>query len=351
MQSWPRQPVERAGRNRNDERVSVVLATYNGARYLPAQLESLRHQIRWPDEVIVVDDSSTDDTVEITRRFARTAPFPVTVVGQPGHSGTCRTFGEGLRRASGDVILICDQDDVWMPEKVAVMAERMAEQPEALLAISDAVLIDAHDRRIGGSRWRVSGFGPAQRRAMATDPLGQLVARQVVSGCTAGIRSELVDAILPFPEDLHPALPTMMYDRWISLLAAAAAPIVVIEERLVEYRIHPEQQIGIPALPLRRLVPQTALRLGQFVPDRDERIGRYEYHVAHLHEIHKRLEHAGLDSGESTLRLRVASDHLEHRVRAARSRLPTAAMRHYLDQDGYRRFSVGAAAAASDWLS
>ncbi len=301
--------------------------------------------------MIVVDDSSSDDTVDTIRRFARTAPFPVTLVSQPGHTGTCRTFSEGLKRASGDVVLICDQDDVWMPEKVSIMAERMAEHPDAMLAISDAVLIDASDRRIGGSRWRVSGLGPTQRRTMATDPLGQLMARQVVSGCTAGIRSALIDAILPFPEDLHPALPAMMYDRWISLAAAAAGPVVVIEERLIEYRIHPEQQIGIPALPLRRLLPQTALRAGQFMARRGERIGRYEYHRVHLSEIQKRLEHSGLGSGESNLRIRMAMEHLEQRIKATRSRFPTAAFRHYLNEDGYRRFSLGAAAAASDWLS
>lgn len=351
MPSWGLNPEHRHPRARYAERVSIVMATFNGAPYLSEQLESLRWQSRWPDEVIIVDDSSSDDTVAMARAFARTAPFPVDVIVQSGHRGTCQTFEEGLRRASGDIILICDQDDIWRSEKVAVMTERMAERPDALLAFSDAVLVNSEGERMSRSRWRVSGFGPRQQAAMTEDPLGQLIARQIVSGCTAAIRSELIPAILPFPAEVHPALGDMMYDRWFSLVAAAAAPVVTINERLVEYRIHPKQQIGIPALPLRRLAPQTTLRAGQFLANRPERIGRSQYHRAHLEEIAKRLAVADLDSGESALRIRMATEHLLTRELVASEKLPTeTAGRHYLDDDGYRRFALGLSTALADWL-
>lgn len=333
----------------------MVLATFEGEEFLAEQLESLANQTQLPDELVAVDDASEDRTPEMLADFARHAPFPVTVLRSEVHRGTCATFEEGLLRARGSLLLICDQDDRWVPEKVEVMAERMAQRPDAMLGFSDATLIDAQGARLSRSRWRVSGFGPREQDAMAVDPFGQMLARQVVSGCTSAVRAELVPAIVPFPAGVHPALGDMMYDRWISLVAAAAAPVVTIPERLVEYRIHAGQQIGIPALPLRRVVPRTALRLGQFVASSREKAGRAAYHRAHLREIDKRLEHIDAATGRSALMLRLADRHLGHRERltgSARSRIRASRIREvareYFDDDGYRRFALGAATAIAD---
>lgn len=335
------------------ETVSVVLATYNGARFLGEQLESLRVQTRLPDELVVADDASSDDTVQIVRDFARRAPFPVRVIEQESHQGTGANFETAMRASSGAIIAICDQDDRWLPDKVAVMAEHMAEHPRALLAFSDAVLIDATGRWISRSRWRIAGFGPAQWTAMERDPLGEMLKRQVVSGCTAAVRRELVDALLPFPTGLHPALPAMMYDRWISLVAAAAGRVAIVPERLVEYRIHPAQQVGIPALRLRRVLPQTALRVGQFVAPACEKEGRFAYNAEHLTEILKRFARTDFDSAGSARVLGLAEDHLRlreglNRAGTPRRRILRSVADAYTDPDGYRRFSLGLAAALSD---
>jgi glycosyltransferase involved in cell wall biosynthesis len=333
------------------ERVSVVLATFNGGPFLPEQLTTIGAQTRLPDELIVVDDGSSDDTVTILREFASSAPFPVEVVVPDEHAGTCEAFGEAMRRATGTILAICDQDDRWHPAKLAVMEDRMSRRPEALLAFSDAVLVDVRGDRLSRSRWRLAGFGPRQWADMERDPFSQMMKRQIVSGCTAAIRSEILPALLPFPSGLHPALPTMMYDRWISLLAAAAGPIVTIPERLVDYRIHPNQQIGIPALHLRRMLPQTALRLGQFVAPRVEKSGRFAYQQAHLREIQKRLVANGLDSESSDARLRLADDHLRLRETLDESsalRRAVPVMKDYIGRKGYRRFSMGLASALSD---
>lgn len=330
--------------------VAVVMATYNGERFLGEQLESLASQHLQPDQVVIVDDGSTDGTPGMLHSFARRAPFPVNLRRRE-HQGTGSTFGESMLATDADIIVICDQDDVWIPEKLSVLVDRMERHPDALLAFSDAVLIDADGRRIGGSRWRVAGFGECHQAIMPEDPFGVLLSRQVVSGCTAAIRKELLPAVLPFPAGVHPALGDIMYDRWISLVAAAAGPILPIPERLVSYRIHDGQQVGIPALRLRRFAPQTALRFGQFLPSRDTRLGRFDYHLAHLAEIEKRLEYLEMDMGESSLRLRLAGDHLRARRRLSsmsRTRLRPIAQ-HYLDEDGYRRYALGISSALSDW--
>lgn len=332
--------------------VSVVLAAYQGAPFIAEQLESLNRQTRLPDELVIADDCSSDRTVAIAEQFSRRARFPVKILRRDRHGGTCENFTDGLLAAEGDILLICDQDDRWHPDKVAVMAERMEQHPRALLAFSDAVLVNTSGHQISRSRWRIAAFGPPQWEAMDHDPFGQMLMRQVMSGCTAGIRRELLTALLPFPEGLHPALPTMMYDRWISLVAAAAGSVLIVPERLVDYRIHPGQQIGVPALPLRRLAPHMTLRLGQFVAPAIEKEGRFGYMRVHVEEIRKRLIAGGLDSATSELWLRLADQHLALRseITSNRSGRLVPAAKEYLRADGYRRFSLGFAAMASDLI-
>lgn len=328
----------------------MVLATFNGQQFVAAQLASLVAQARLPDEVVIIDDASTDRTPDLLRDFAASAPFPVDLLLRQEHLGTWVTFEEGLRRASGDIVVICDQDDIWREHKLAVLAARMAGQPDALMAFSDARLIASDDRLIGRSRWRVAGFSPRQIRAVAADPFGPLLSHQAVSGCTMAIRSELLPALLPFPADIHPALPTMMYDRWISLVAAACAPVATISETLVDYRIHPGQQIGIPALRVRRLLPRGALYGAQFVRSHIDMAQRMAYHLAHLEEIEKRLVVARLDTPASGAALDAAKRHLQFRVSLNGRRAPRVApvMGELRRRNGYRRFSLGVASALAD---
>lgn len=340
----------RPGGTSDNASISVVLATYNGARFLPEQLSSLAGQTRPPDELIIVDDGSSDGTQMLIKDFVQWAPFDVRVIERREHLGTWETFEDALRAANGEIIAICDQDDRWHPEKLAVIVARLVREPDALLAFSDARLINATGSLIGRSRWRVAGFAPKHSRLASVDPFATLLSRQAVSGCTTAIRRQLLDAVLPFPENLHPGLPTMMYDRWISLVAAAAAPVVTVPERLVDYRIHPGQQVGIPALRVRRLAPRTALHFAQLVHSQQEKQRRCDYHLAHLELIDKRLSIAGLDSGQMADRLDAAARHLIVRTRLTHGRRTRAreVAAEFRRPDGYRRFSLGVASALGD---
>src|SRR5262249_18454629 len=100
-------------------RLSVALCTYHGASYVDAQVASLTRQTRLPDELIVCDDLSTDDTVSILERFARAAPFPVRIHVNEQTLRSTKNFEQAISLCSGDVIFLCDQDDVWEPEKLA----------------------------------------------------------------------------------------------------------------------------------------------------------------------------------------------------------------------------------------
>lgn len=330
--------------------VSVVLATFNGEEFLHQQLESLRAQERLPDELVVIDDASTDRTPALLRSFASSAPFHVEVVNRTRHLGTAETFAEAIRRSSGDVIMICDQDDRWHPEKVGRMERQLAANPDAMLAFSDSRLIDIQGTEIGSSRWKISGFGARDLRLMALDAFGQMSFRQIVSGCVTAFRSELTEALLPFPTGVHPGLPDMIYDRWVSLLAAAAAPVIAVPDRLVDYRIHPGQQIGIPALSARSVAPRSVLRMAQFLVSRAESDRRTNYLLDHIDVIRKRLALGGLSSDATDERLDLVERHL--RTRSALPQDRSARVRPVIDEFradfGYRRFSLGLSTAVAD---
>src|SRR5262245_2492499 len=103
-------------------RVSVALCTHNGARFLDAQLHSLAAQSQLPHELVIGDDASTDGTIEQLERFAKEVPFPVRITKNPEPVGVTENFSRTLAACSGDVLMPCDQDDVWHPEKIASQA-------------------------------------------------------------------------------------------------------------------------------------------------------------------------------------------------------------------------------------
>lgn len=337
---------------RAGERVSVVMATFNGEEFLMEQLASIARQSRCPDDMIVVDDASTDATATILRDFADAAPFPVEVVVRSSHLGTSATFEEAMRRATGDILLICDQDDHWHPDKIATMVDRLQANPGALLAFSDSRLVGPTNRQIDRSRWRIAGFTPSEWRSMRDDAFGQMVFRQVVAGCTAAIRSDLLTAALPFPGALQEVAGPIIYDRWLSLVAAAAGPVVLVPEQLIDYRIHEGQQVGIPALRWRRVAPKAVLHLAQLVISTAERNRRNEYLDLHLAEIDKRLTLSGLATDASDRRLALAEEHVRRRIEltAERRNRIRRVIREFHHQDGYRRFSFGLATAVADAL-
>lgn len=133
-------------------RISIAMATCNGARHLGEQLRSFAVQQRLPDELVVADDASTDGTRDLVEAFARSAPFPVRLVVNPARLGLAGNFGRALSLASGDLVFLSDQDDVWFPEKIAVVAGLAAADPAHACFINDAWLADGELRRVGASK-------------------------------------------------------------------------------------------------------------------------------------------------------------------------------------------------------
>jgi len=223
-------------------RTSVAICTYNGADFLPAQLESIAKQTLPPDEIIVCDDASTDKTRALLESFARTSSIPVSLYFSDQNIGSVKNFERAIRLCSGDIIVLSDQDDVWRTDKLQIIARSFEQNPSAGLFFSDAEIVDENLNTLSKLMWDEVGFDAHNRKLVRNGrSLDVLLPGWTVTGATMAFRSDYVKIALPIPENID-----IIHDGWIALTIAAVADVVFIEEPLIKYRQHEKQQIGVP---------------------------------------------------------------------------------------------------------
>lgn len=219
-------------------RVSVALCTYNGARFIEEQLRSLAGQSRLPDELVVCDDGSNDATLEIVSRFAGRAPFEVSYCRNERRLGVTKNFERAITRCTGEVIFLCDQDDVWLPEKIRTMAQAFESDDSVGLVFTDAVTTDSRLAPLGYTMWEAVGLTPErERRINEGQALDILVRRNVVTGATLALRAGLRDQILPIPA-------SSFHDEWMAAVGAMHASVLAIRTPFILYRQHDANVIG-----------------------------------------------------------------------------------------------------------
>jgi len=228
-------------------RISVAMCTYNGAHFLAPQLESFVVQSRLPDELVVCDDGSSDDTVAILQAFARRAPFRVRIEVNDVTLRSTKNFEKAIGLCTGDLIATSDQDDVWLPEKLALCEAAFDRDPRLGLVFTDAEIVDESLRPLGYRLWESIHFGRPSRRHVARGKAFPVLLRQwLVTGATMIFRAEYRVVVLPIPD-------IWVHDGWIAFLVGAMAPLGMVERPTVMYRQHPGQQIGGTRFDWRRL--------------------------------------------------------------------------------------------------
>ena len=217
--------------DRDDMKLSIALSTHDGAAHLAEQLAAIERQTRQPDELIVVDAGSTDATPQILRRFAERVGFTVGLHRGEGH-GASANFARAIALCTGDHIALGDQRDPWMAERLAAGERALIDQPDAMLAFSDANLITESGIQLPGRVWQAIGFGRQDLRTMRCDPLAAMLRRPPVTGCTITFRREVADIALPFPPDM-----ALQHDTWLALCAAAVGSIAPLATPLAACRV------------------------------------------------------------------------------------------------------------------
>lgn len=224
--------------------LSVALCTWNGERWIRPFLESLAAQHHLPDELVVQDDESSDDTVAVIRALAPDLPFEVRLEVNPRRVGSTANFELALERCRGRFVALADQDDVWYPEKLSRLVHEFERDPILTLVFSDADLIGEDGRSLDRGLWDTRQVGRTlRRRPIVAEELAATTA--LTTGCTVMLRRRVIDAALPFPPELdHPVAP-MRHDRWLTLIAAAVGTVEAVPERLLGFRVHGSQETGV----------------------------------------------------------------------------------------------------------
>lgn len=209
---------------------SVALTSFNGVRWLRPQLGSILAELAADDELVVVDDASTDGSAALVE--AQRDPR-IRLLRQPVNAGVRATVECALRAVRGEFIFLADQDDVWLPGKRDALVAEL--QRGALLALSDAAVIDADGRQIEASFMA--------RRGGFRGGLASTLFRNRYLGCAMAFRRELLADVLPIP----PRVP--MHDMWIGALASLRGRVAYVDRPLMQYRRHggnlsPERPAG-----------------------------------------------------------------------------------------------------------
>lgn len=225
--------------------VSVALGTHNGSAHLEAQLTSIFAQSHPVDEIVLSDDASRDGTVELAERMIADEPgrTGLTVLRNDPALGVTSNFEQALAACSGDLIILCDQDDVWHSDRVAVALERFRERPGLDLVHADARLVDGAGAPLGQTLFETMHVSEveleAERNGRAFDVL---LRRNIVTGATTMVTARLVERARPFPA-------SWVHDEWLAMIATiSGGGVDVIERPLIDYRQHGANQIGAESL-------------------------------------------------------------------------------------------------------
>ncbi|WP_075323129.1 glycosyltransferase [Acidithiobacillus albertensis] len=248
-------------------RISIAMATYNGAQYIREQLDSLAAQTLLPCELVVTDDGSTDATLEIVRDFAREAPFPVRIYCNENRLGYADNFLYAASSCEGDLIAFCDQDDVWMMEKLATCVQAFTDQD--VLLVIHAAQVTGPDLTLTGTLFpdikQVNRRLAKRLKQADILPHDQIIRRiykplqldpmNIYPGFSMVFRKMVVNFIdrpdrgkdYRFYSSNPPMIP---HDRWIYLLCCSLGKVVLTEEHLSLYRQHDSNTCGLSGPPL-----------------------------------------------------------------------------------------------------
>jgi glycosyltransferase involved in cell wall biosynthesis len=202
--------------------LSVCMATYNGEQFVVRQLETVLKQLGPDDEVIVVDDCSKDNTVKIIQD---TYGRRVKVIVNENNLGAIHSFEKAISLAKGDILFLCDQDDLWKDGKVATVLKVFEEQ-DAVLVVHDAYVVDGNLEIIHPS-WNEYNHNNINQGIFGN------ILKNAYTGAFMSFKREIVPAILPFPGSIE------MHDQWIALVCMVKKKkIVFIEQPLMKYVRH-----------------------------------------------------------------------------------------------------------------
>ncbi len=222
--------------------IAVALCTYNGEKFLRKQLESILNQSKKVDELVVFDDCSTDSTLDILHEFKLKAPFDVHIHQNEQNVGSSKNFENCISSCKGEVIFLCDQDDLWHNDKVEKQIAYFQQNPQKDAVFSNAIMINQIGLPTGKTAFEQIEFvKDLQIKWNNGGSFDILLRGYVVTGATLAIRAKIVNEIFPVPNIID----ELIHDGWISLWLSMNNRIGFLTDPLISYREHESQQVGL----------------------------------------------------------------------------------------------------------
>ena len=220
--------------------IEILLSTYNGENHIKELILSILNQTYTDWRLIIRDDVSNDSTLQIIEYFKKKYPDKITLMETDNdHLGPVLSFGRLLGHSQADYISLCDQDDIWMPDKLEILfhnlsiKEKQTSKDLPILVHSDLQVCNENMEKIADSFWKYQNLDPEKMKDIRC-----LLVQNFVTGCTLMINKALLEKALPIP------CQTLMVDWWLALLAQQTGEILTINIPLVKYRQHGNNVIG-----------------------------------------------------------------------------------------------------------
>ena len=250
-----------------DEKVDILLATYNGEKYLKEQIESLLNQTYTNIQIIISDDCSTDGTRDILKSYENNEKIKVYY--QENNLGYVKNFEFLLKKVESDLYMLCDQDDFWKKEKVEKTVDKL--QKENLdLVFGDLEVVDENLNLLYPSYNKYMHLAHKIDKYHKDYKLQYLY--NCMTGCTMMSKKKFLDKILPLPTNSK----YMIHDYWIGLIVSLNGKVGYLDKPYILYRQHGKNQVGT------KKASQTASQLDTVRNlSIDTRIGTFETYVQH----------------------------------------------------------------------
>ncbi len=217
------------------EKVDILLATYNGEKYLVEQLESILSQTYSNFRLLISDDCSTDGTRKILEEY-KNRDSRIQLFFQGKNLGVIKNFEYLLKKVENNYYMLSDQDDIWKENKIEKSIEKL-ENSESDLVYTDLEVVDENLNVTYESYWKLKGI---YKKIKKYNNFEALYLNNFITGCTLLSKKEYIKDILPLPNTSK----FVLHDYWISLVISQKGKISYIEEPLIKYRQHKNNKIG-----------------------------------------------------------------------------------------------------------
>jgi glycosyltransferase involved in cell wall biosynthesis len=211
----------------NDSSISIAMATYNGEKYLKEQMDSIYNQSHKPYEVVVCDDGSTDNTVDILSEYID--KHGLKLFRNTQRLGYIKNFERAISICQGEYIALSDQDDIWLPNKLEILINNIKDQ---LLISTDALIVNSENEVIHESYAHFANL-----QIIKNEELLYYIFHPFVTGCTSLFKKDLAQRSMPFPDFIP-------HDFWLALHAKKNNGLLYSPQKLIRYRQHSSNTIG-----------------------------------------------------------------------------------------------------------